>query len=842
MNIILEDTLKTHSICFSPPPSNTIGGPFRLISLLAQHLPKYGWRVTDNPEKADIVHGHALCKTDRLDVYTNHGVYPITAESPIWQRQANQQIARCFKIADEVTTISKWTASQWQWWEGIDPHIIYNFVDLKEWDEIPKDQFRTKPFALWSKISPYRGIGETLELAKRNPNIEFVVTLAPAELVKPTNVTITGVLPFDQMKLALRDCSVYLALSAVDNFPFQVLEAMALGKPVLAFATGGIPEAIEHKKSGYIVYNPTIDEIQIGFEYCLEHAEELGQGARERVEKYFSVEAIVPQYIKVYEKILVNKKARKKSPKCSIVITTCNFKNYVQECIDSALSQDYHSFEVIVVDDHSTDGTWDVIRNYGKKIQARQFESPAGKIHGIVRSRNEGVSLAKGEFVACLDGDDKIRPDFLSKLVPPLEKDPLLGIAYSDFELFGESQGVIKCSEFDFEKLKHGNFIPCCNLFRKKAWQRIGGCRPVGESWEDYNTWLTMTERGWEAKHLGEPLYLYRKKGNQGRDFESQPFVQRLRAVVNAYHPWILPPKVSVIIPCYKHEQYLKEAIDSVLVQTYQDFEIVVVNDGSPGNVKKVLDEYWDPRVRLIEQQNKGLASARNLGISQAYGKLILPLDADDKLHPIFLENAVKLSDSKNNQVVVYSDFIAFWDDGQQTEEKLPDYHFELLLQRDLMPCTILYPKSAWKKVGGYKSEMKHGYEDWEFAIALGELGYYGVRIPEHLFYYRQHSGTSMRNVMEQRGLNKEAAAMIRSLHEQTYASFESKLSWATIDNRSAVGKDPVRLRYTGSKENLISYQGKISKKQYNVSAHKPYIWVEAVDVEEMLKLHFERA
>ena len=123
----------------------------------------------------------------------------------------------------------------------------------------------------------------------------------------------------------------------------------------------------------------------------------------------------------------------------------------------------------------------------------------------------------------------------------------------------------------------------------------------------------------------------------------------------------------------------------------------------------------------------------------------------------------------------------------------------------------------------------------------LGELGYYGVRIPEHLFYYRQHSGTSMRNVMEQRGLNKEAAAMIRSLHEQTYASFESKLSWATIDNRSAVGKDPVRLRYTGSKENLISYQGKISKKQYNVSAHKPYIWVEAVDVEEMLKLHFER-
>lgn len=834
-------------VCLVPKfERDTVGGVGHVISALAKHLPKYGWDITDNPSEADIVHGHAVCNPEGLDVFSNHGVYPISENMPNWQRQGNRFMSRSFKVAEEVTTVSKWTSTQWAWWEGIDPHIIYNFIDLNAWDNLEGNFQTRKPYALWAKIKPYRGIGETLRLAKRNPDFNFVVTVVPDVLEVPLNVKVVGVLPFEQMQLALKDCAVYLSLSAVDNFPTQILEAMALGKPILTFATGGIPEAVRHKQEGYVVNDVNMDEIQRGFEYCLEHAEELGRNARKRVEDRFSIEKIVPQYVAVYERVLSNRKKRKKLPRCSIVITTCNFEDYVGECIDSALAQDYDSFEVIVVDDCSSDRTWDIVKGYGQKIRRKRFEQPGGKIHGVVRSRNVGVEMAKGEFIACLDGDDKIRPDLLSKLVPILEEDNARGIAYSDFELFGTSHGVIHVGGFDFERLKRGNFIPCCNLFRKKAWMRVGGCKPVGESWEDYNTWLTMVERGWGAKYYRAPLFLYRKKGEEGRDFESQAHTKRLRAVVNAYHPRMLPPKVSVIIPCYDHEKYLKEAVDSVFAQTFQDFEIVVVNDGSPGDPKEVLSEYWDPRIRLIEQDNKGLAAARNVGINRANGKYILPLDADDKLHPTFLDKAMWAMKARGDQAAVYSDFIAFWDSGGESEQELANYDFPVLLQKDLMPCTTLYPKAAWKKVGGYKPIMEHGYEDWEFAISIGEEGYYGIRIPEPLFYYRQHPGTSMRNIMEadDKAKAKEAKAIIRKIHKTTYMRYENRppLSSQEKVKEESPSNGPIRLRYVGKKEHTISYRGKASRKQYNVSLHKPFIMVVQEDVSELLKMHFARA
>lgn len=826
-------------VCLVPKfERDTVGGVGHIISALALHLPKYGWDITDNPSEADIVHGHAVCNPEGLDVFTNHGVYPISENMPNWQRQGNRFMSRSFKVAEEVTTVSKWTSTQWAWWEGINPHIIYNFIDLNVWDNLEGGFQANRPYALWAKIKPYRGIGETLRLAKQNPDFNFVVTVVPDVLEVPLNVKVVGVLPFAQMQLALKDCAVYLSLSAVDNFPTQVLEAMALGKPILTFATGGIPEAVRHKQEGYVVNDVNMDEIQRGFEYCLEHAEELGRNARKRVGDRFSIEKIVPQYVAVYEQVLSNRKKRNKLPKCSIVITACNFEDYIGECVDSALAQDYDSFEVIIVDDCSTDKTWDIVKSYGQKIRRKRFKQPGGKIHGIVRSRNEGVKLAKGQFVTCLDGDDKIRPNFLSKLVPVLEGDGAMGIAYSDFEVFGTQEGTVHTAKFDFERLKRGNFIPCCNLFRKKAWERVGGCKPVGESWEDYNTWLTITERGWRAEKVTGALYLYRKKDEEGRDFESQPHVRRLRAVVNAYHSMILPPTVSVIIPCYDHEKYLKEAIDSVFAQGYQDFEIVVVNDGSPGNPKAITDEYWDPRLRLIEQENQGLSMARNTGIEAARGKYILPLDADDRLAPTFLGKTVRTQEDRGGTVAVYTDFVAFWDGGEQSEQKLGDYDFKKLLTRALMPCAVLYPKVAWVKAGGYKPEMKDGYEDWEFAISIGERGYFGVRIPEYLFYYRQHAGTSMRDIMQANdgAKAKEAKTIIQKLHQATYMSDESRYPLPQ-EVKEKPKKEMVRLRYVGKKEWGVSYS--VSGKRYDVSVHKPFITVPQADVAKLLRLHF---
>src|ERR1041385_3866377 len=93
-------------------------------------------------------------------------------------------------------------------------------------------------------------------------------------------------------------------------------------------------------------------------------------------------------------------------------------------------------------------------------------------------------------------------------------------------------------------------------------------------------------------------------------------------------------PKVSVIIPTYNHAEYLPEAIQSVLEQTYPDFELLIVNDGSTDHTGEVVQQFTDPRIHYLEQENRGATAARNTGICASSGELIALLDADDLWHP----------------------------------------------------------------------------------------------------------------------------------------------------------------------------------------------------------------
>jgi len=99
---------------------------------------------------------------------------------------------------------------------------------------------------------------------------------------------------------------------------------------------------------------------------------------------------------------------------------------------------------------------------------------------------------------------------------------------------------------------------------------------------------------------------------------------------------------VSVIVPCYEQAKYLPEAIESVVNQTYTNWECIIVNDGSTDNTIQVaeflIEKYNDKQLIIINQTNKGLPEARNCGIKASKGKYILPLDADDKLYPEMLE------------------------------------------------------------------------------------------------------------------------------------------------------------------------------------------------------------
>src|SRR5713101_4173715 len=138
----------------------------------------------------------------------------------------------------------------------------------------------------------------------------------------------------------------------------------------------------------------------------------------------------------------------------------------------------------------------------------------------------------------------------------------------------------------------------------------------------------------WEASPLGEGL---RRKGG-GDALKSKPVAYHKNTRVNnGATP--RPPLVSVIIPSYNHAQFLGQAIESVLAQSYSNFELIVVDDGSTDNTTEVARRYSP--VRYIYQENAGLSSARNSGLRQSRGEFLVFLDADDRLLPHALETGI---------------------------------------------------------------------------------------------------------------------------------------------------------------------------------------------------------
>ncbi|WP_220039943.1 glycosyltransferase family 2 protein [Nonomuraea aridisoli] len=200
-----------------------------------------------------------------------------------------------------------------------------------------------------------------------------------------------------------------------------------------------------------------------------------------------------------------------------------------------------------------------------------------------------------------------------------------------------------------------------------------------------------------------------------------------------------LTPAVSVVIPCYNYGRYLPQALDSVLGQTFSDWEIVVVDDGStddsPAVAQDFIDRHPDRRIRLLRQANAGVSAARNAGIAAAAGRYILPLDADDVIAPTMLEKTTAVLDAEPDIAIASTDLFIFTDAEDLPPQvlPLPPYTKELLLQRLIMFYCSLYRREAWEVVGGYNESMRAG-EDWDFWIGCAERGFDAYHIPEPLF------------------------------------------------------------------------------------------------------------
>jgi Glycosyltransferases involved in cell wall biogenesis len=188
--------------------------------------------------------------------------------------------------------------------------------------------------------------------------------------------------------------------------------------------------------------------------------------------------------------------------------------------------------------------------------------------------------------------------------------------------------------------------------------------------------------------------------------------------------------RVSVVIPCYNQAQFLPEAVASVVAQTFTDWEIIIIDDGSPDDTaavaQRLIAAHRDRCIRLIRQENRGLAEARNAGIRVARAPYILPLDADDMIEPEMLAQTVAALDAHPEVGFVYTDVRRFGAENN-VMRTLP-YSLERLRFENLMMPATLFRREAWEQVGGFRTfRPVQGYEDREFWVSLADAGWKGL-------------------------------------------------------------------------------------------------------------------
>jgi glycosyltransferase involved in cell wall biosynthesis len=202
-------------------------------------------------------------------------------------------------------------------------------------------------------------------------------------------------------------------------------------------------------------------------------------------------------------------------------------------------------------------------------------------------------------------------------------------------------------------------------------------------------------------------------------------------------------PLVSIIIPCYNDWQYVEQAVDSALNQTYAYKEVIVIDDGSDTKTKAVLKSLEHKITKLITQENQGQSAARNAGIKEAEGEYNLVLDSDDFFETSFCEKAVVVFENEIDVKLVSCEANLIFDNDKTTIYRPIGGTINEFLYNNSALGTSLFRKEDCLLYGGYDESMREGFEDWEFFIRLLKYKGNAVIIQEPLYNYRKRSNST---------------------------------------------------------------------------------------------------
>ena len=355
------------------------------------------------------------------------------------------------------------------------------------------------------------------------------------------------------------------------------------------------------------------------------------------------------------------------TPMVSIYIPTYNSRNTIDRAISSALSQTYRDFDIIVCNDGSTDGTGEYLEQmYGShpKIKILHQENK-----GIGAASNSCIKKASGMFILQLDSDDELMPNAIEELLFEIQKDSGLSCVYGRHYKFSESNQELSeawhYSNFTRERMLHGMIVHHPRLFRKRDWSRVGGFDETLQNAVDYDFFQKLSEKG-EIKFINRLLYKYTIHENSTSVGKSK--LQTMNTFLTmkktldrmGLTDWSVQKDhsysgeravkfstksmenteftsdllVSVVIITHNRSKLLSDAIRSVLNQSYESFELIIVDDGSDDNTEEIVRTFTDKRIRYIKKESSGIPKSRNMGTKLSKGEYIVIMDDDDLMMP----------------------------------------------------------------------------------------------------------------------------------------------------------------------------------------------------------------
>lgn len=295
---------------------------------------------------------------------------------------------------------------------------------------------------------------------------------------------------------------------------------------------------------------------------------------------------------------------------------------------------------------------------------------------------------------------------------------------------------------------------------------------------------------------------------------------------------------------------WFREMLESVKRQTFTDWEMIVVNDHSKVSWRPLSALFDDKRITGMQPKHNeaSVSRARNQSADNASSKLLLPVDADDRLKPNALKRFLAAWDAKGSQSgIVYSDVIMFDDDTSKYFKSMA-YSFDALLKNTYMTVACLHTKKSWERIGGWKPQMDGGLEDWEYWIRAGELGVCGFHLPEALYEYRRHSGGRIAKLQADGNLWNTSYQKLRSLHQETFSGRKpmgccggtgplpahkptpnSRQARQDIIDQRAPVQNAVKIAYVGARGGSFGMKG-ITGRRYRIPGVGTAFTVDAPD------------